>query len=148
MKLRQLPIPASKYGTLDELSYWLLERFPVGRAVVHQLRATAACDPNLQSGCSACPMPVAYKNAREADILVINHALWLAGPQRMPPFAHLILDEAHTLEDVATNALTEEVFEETMSNLINHLFDPRTDRRLLPRSIELSLISRVFSLRS
>jgi ATP-dependent DNA helicase RecQ len=128
-----LRLPASKHGTLDELNYWLLERFPVARAVVHQLRATAACDPNLQPSCSACPMPAAYKNAREADIVIINHALWLADPQRMPPFAHLILDEAHTLEDVATNALTEEVSEETMSNLINHLFDQRTERGLLPR---------------
>ncbi len=123
----------SDHGTADELSYWLLETFPIARSVVHQLRASAACHPDLQAACTACPMPAAYANAQQAEIVVINHALWLSDPQRLPPFGRLVLDEAHTLEDVATNALTEEVSSETLSDLLKRLYDPRTDRGLLPR---------------
>lgn len=126
-------LPGSDHGTADELSYWLLETLPIARSVVHQLRASAACHPDLQAACAACPMPAAYANAQQVDIVVINHALWLSDPQRLPPFDRLVLDEAHTLEDVATNALTKEVSSETLGDLLNRLYDRRTDRGLLPR---------------
>ncbi|MCG0237847.1 MAG: DNA polymerase III subunit epsilon [Firmicutes bacterium] len=51
----------------------------------------------------------ARKRAREAEILVVNHALLLAdlraGGGVLPPFDHLIIDEAHHLEAVATEHL-------------------------------------------
>lgn len=126
-------LPGSRYGSLDELSYWLLETLPVARAVVHQLQASAGCNPNFQDSCSTCPMPAAYENAQHADILVINHALWLSDPRRLPDFGALVLDEAHTLEDVATNALTQEVSSETLNDLLRHLYHPQTERGLLVR---------------
>ncbi|HEY3368487.1 MAG TPA: helicase C-terminal domain-containing protein [Symbiobacteriaceae bacterium] len=51
----------------------------------------------------------ARSRARQADILVLNHALVFAdmntGNQLLPAFRHLIVDEAHHLEDVATQNL-------------------------------------------
>lgn len=128
-------LPGSEYGTADEpgFSYWLLETIPIARSVTHQLRASAACHPGFQSACASCPMPTAYNNAQQADIVVLNHALWLTDSQRLPPFATLVLDEAHTLEDVATNALTQEVSSETLGNLLHRLYNPRTERGLLVR---------------
>jgi ATP-dependent DNA helicase RecQ len=126
-------LPGSANGTADELSFWLMEALPVARNVIHQLRASAACNPNLQQNCEHCPMPAAYANAQQAEIIVINHALWLSEPLRMPPFACLVLDEAHNLEDVATTALTQEVSATTMQNLLHKLYDPRTERGLLVR---------------
>ena len=46
-----------------------------------------------------------------------------------------MLDEAHTVEDVATNALAQEVSSETLGDLLARLYDPRTERGLLPRLI-------------
>jgi ATP-dependent DNA helicase RecQ len=126
-------LPGSTHGTVDELSFWLQETLPVARSILHQLRAGPACHPNLQHHCVACPMPAASANAQKADILVLNHALWLADPQRLPAFERLILDEAHTLEDVATNALTQEVSSQTLTDLLDRLYDQRTERGLLPR---------------
>jgi ATP-dependent DNA helicase RecQ len=126
-------LPGSANGTADELSFWLMEALPITRSVIHQLRASAACSPNLQPTCEHCPMPSAYANAQQAEIIVINHALWLSEPLRMPPFACLVLDEAHNLEDVATTALTQEVSAASMENLLHKLFDPRTERGLLIR---------------
>jgi len=54
-----------------------------------------------------CFLLRARQAAESAHILVVNHALLLAdlvaGGSAIPEFEHLIIDEAHNLEDVATN---------------------------------------------
>ena len=49
----------------------------------------------------------ARKRAEAAHILVVNHALLLSdmatGGHVLPPYDHLIIDEAHNLEDEATS---------------------------------------------
>mgnify|MGYP001202174103 CR=1 FL=1 len=54
-----------------------------------------------------CFLLRARKSAESAHILVVNHALLLAdlaaGGNAIPEFDHLVIDEAHNLEDVATN---------------------------------------------
>lgn len=55
----------------------------------------------------------ARKTAEGAHVLVVNHALLLAdiatGNRVLPPYSHLIIDEAHHLEDEATEGLGYEV---------------------------------------
>jgi DNA polymerase-3 subunit epsilon/ATP-dependent DNA helicase DinG len=55
-----------------------------------------------------CPLFQSRKAAHSAQIVIINHALLCADPlskdQILPPYNHLIVDEAHNLEDAATNA--------------------------------------------
>ncbi|MFN0095328.1 MAG: helicase C-terminal domain-containing protein [Dehalococcoidia bacterium] len=54
-----------------------------------------------------CFLQRARKAAESAHILIVNHALLLAdlaaGGSALPAFDHLIIDEAHNLEDQATN---------------------------------------------
>lgn len=54
-----------------------------------------------------CFLQRARQAAESAHILVVNHALLLAdlvaGGSAIPDFDHLVIDEAHNLEDVATN---------------------------------------------
>ena len=52
-----------------------------------------------------CYYHSAVAQAREADVLVINQSLAFAWPARYPKLDHLVLDEAHEVEDVATTAL-------------------------------------------
>jgi ATP-dependent DNA helicase DinG len=51
----------------------------------------------------------ARREAKDADLLVLNHAVLFSymqhGTQLLPPFRHVILDEAHHIEDVATQNL-------------------------------------------
>ncbi len=124
-------LPGSEHGTTDELSVWFMETLPGARSTVHQLTASAACNPHRQADCRWCPLPSSGTNAREADILVVNHALWLREPKRLPEVSRIVLDEAHTLEDVATEALSKEVSSQTLTDLLTRLFDPRTERGLL-----------------
>lgn len=52
----------------------------------------------------------ARRHAEHAHLLIVNHALLLAdlvsGGRVLPPYTHLIVDEAHHLEEAATDQLT------------------------------------------
>jgi Rad3-related DNA helicase/DNA polymerase III epsilon subunit-like protein len=58
-----------------------------------------------------CFMVKARLAAREADLVIVNHALLLSdadsGGAVLPEFHHLIVDEAHHLEEAATQAQSE-----------------------------------------
>ncbi len=60
----------------------------------------------------ACAWQDAKKRVRDAGVLVVNHALLLAdlklkrsGGAVLPPYAYLIIDEAHHLEEIASEHL-------------------------------------------
>ena len=61
--------------------------------------------PALRDG-SPCFLRAARERAEQADIIVVNHALLLSdlrmGGGLIPDYHHLIVDEAHHLEDQAT----------------------------------------------
>jgi ATP-dependent DNA helicase DinG len=80
----------------------------------------------------------ARRHVRDADILVVNHALFFsdlalrrAGASLLPDYQVAILDEAHTLEDVAADHLGLEVTRGAVEYLLNKLYNPRTGRGLL-----------------
>lgn len=54
----------------------------------------------------SCFLLRARQRAASAHVVIVNHALLLANAARadqlLPPFRHLVVDEAHRLEDVAT----------------------------------------------
>ncbi|HVH62928.1 MAG TPA: helicase C-terminal domain-containing protein [Candidatus Dormibacteraeota bacterium] len=60
-----------------------------------------------------CYVHRARAEAETADIVVVNHALLLAdaeiGGGLLPEYDHLVVDEAHHLEDAATRGLRQEV---------------------------------------
>jgi DNA polymerase-3 subunit epsilon/ATP-dependent DNA helicase DinG len=64
--------------------------------------------PGLRDG-SPCFLRAARERADQAHIIVVNHALLLSDLARggglIPEYQHLIIDEAHNLEDEATRQL-------------------------------------------
>lgn len=64
--------------------------------------------------------------ARTADLVVCNHALVFADLHQdhgaLPPYREVVFDEAHTLEDVATDHLACEITPRRVYRLINRLF--------------------------
>ncbi|MDA1127174.1 MAG: exonuclease domain-containing protein [Chloroflexi bacterium] len=64
--------------------------------------------PGLRDG-SPCFLRAARERADQAHILVVNHALLLSDLARggglIPEYQHLVIDEAHNLEDEATRQL-------------------------------------------
>nr|BDT36866.1 exonuclease domain-containing protein [Myxococcus sp. MH1] len=109
-------------GDLDRLSHWFRERFPVLMGLMPAVRSEAAT--TLGDKCPhhhRCFYHSAVAQAREADVLVINQSLAFAWPARYPKLEHLILDEAHEVEDVATTALTVELSDLAFHRLTERL---------------------------
>ncbi|MEZ4707667.1 MAG: helicase C-terminal domain-containing protein [Caldilineaceae bacterium] len=67
----------------------------------------------------------ARRKAESAHILIVNHALLLADlandGQILPAFKHLIVDEAHHLEQAATDQLTYQIAWELIDQLLDKL---------------------------
>ncbi|MEE2971876.1 MAG: helicase C-terminal domain-containing protein, partial [Planctomycetota bacterium] len=83
-----------------------------------------------------------YQSARRrmenADLLVCNHALFFSdlalrmrGAGFLPPYRHVILDEAHTVEDVAAEHFGLRVSEGRVRHLLRLLLSERTNRGVL-----------------
>jgi Rad3-related DNA helicase/DNA polymerase III epsilon subunit-like protein len=77
-----------------------------------------------------CYVHRARAEAEAADLVVVNHALLLAdaeiGGGLLPDFDHLVIDEAHHLEDAATRGLRQEVDGPGLVALLERLSHART----------------------
>ena len=75
----------------------------------------------------ACPYYRARRRAETAHVVVVNHALLLAdiatGSRVIPEYDHLIVDEAHHLEDATTNGLSFRVTESGVQRLLRDVGD-------------------------
>ena len=85
-----------------------------------------------------CFWQAARKRMLSADVLVVNHALLfsdlalrMAGVSYLPKYELLVLDEAHTVEDVAGQHFGLKVAEAGVRYQLRVLFDPRRAKGLL-----------------
>ncbi|MEQ9454279.1 MAG: helicase C-terminal domain-containing protein [Phycisphaeraceae bacterium] len=83
-----------------------------------------------------------FQNARRrmahADVLIVNHALFFAdlalreqGIGILPPYDAVVLDEAHTIEDVAAEHFGLGISRGQLILLLNRLFNPSRSRGTL-----------------
>jgi ATP-dependent DNA helicase DinG len=83
-----------------------------------------------------------YQSARRrmenGDLLICNHALFFAdlalrmqGVGFLPPYDHVILDEAHTVEDVAAEHFGLSLSESRVAHLLRLLYNPRKRKGFL-----------------
>ena len=78
--------------------------------------------PGIRDG-GPCFLRAARERAEQADIIVVNHALLLAdiarGGSLIPDYRHLIIDEAHNLEEEATAQLSFEISGERLQEALD-----------------------------
>ncbi len=76
-----------------------------------------------------CPFHRSHLAAQNAHLLIVNHALLLADISTdnrvLPEYKHLIIDEAHHLEEATTNALSFEATQSDVEYLLHELGGPR-----------------------
>ena len=76
-----------------------------------------------------------YRRAREifpkAEVAVLNHALLVTWDDWLHSSDNLILDEAHNLEDSATDALSSEVSHNDIADLCDTIWEPSSRRGLV-----------------
>lgn len=116
-----------------------------------QLWEEVCCEPDQcgRARCrhfQTCFLHRARRQAAQADLLVVNHALLLSdlavrqqtdnysSAAVLPPFSRIVIDEAHHLEDVATRYFATSVTRFGFARVLNRLRHPRKfEKGLLPR---------------
>ena len=109
-----------------------------GRTALSDLRRVVSREDATGPPISALDRLDFYRRAREglrsAHVAVLNHALVVSDHEWIHHSRHLVLDEAHNLEDAATDALTDAVSRDDLAALCDALWDPQrrsgTVRRL------------------
>ncbi|MFZ5494156.1 MAG: ATP-dependent DNA helicase [Verrucomicrobiota bacterium] len=104
---------------------------------------SAACS-RKHCDCEKCPYQRARARLRKAHVIIVNHALLFAlinaggartsgGEARgvLFPDDFLVLDEAHTVPEVATDNFGLSLSSYGMDRALKHLFNPKTKRGLL-----------------
>lgn len=89
-----------------------------------------------------CHYQSARRRMMNADLLVVNHALFFAdlalraesdgGYAILPPYDAVVLDEAHTIEDVASDHFGLSVTKFQVGYLVSRLFQAKRHRGVLP----------------
>lgn len=113
--------------------------FPLSATVRQQVCSEqGACSQQICG--SECFFQRAKSRARNADLIVMNHALFFtllaAQPQREGFFFNndfVIFDEAHTLEAVAGTGIGKNLSRFQVLYAIHRLFNPRTKKGLLSK---------------
>lgn len=147
----RLPANADELRVLIKLLVWLHDGGTGDRSDINMRggeettiwnELSAEADRCTTGRCRAlagggCLFYKARMAAEEAHIVIVNHALLISDAMNsnraLPEYRHLIVDEAHQLEDAVTNGLTFRVDE---AALRRHLQDLHAGRRgLLPAII-------------
>ncbi len=102
-----------------------------------------------------CHYQSARRRMMNADILVVNHALFFADLALksasqgtygvLPPYDAVVLDEAHTVEDVASDHFGLSVSKYQVHYLLARLYNPRRHRGMLPslqKKLDMPLFNR------
>src|SRR5690606_30793650 len=78
----------------------------------------------------SCFLLRSRQRAAASHVVIVNHSLLLVNSARddsvLPPFDHLVIDEAHRLEDVATQHLSASLAMKELRDLVDAL--AMTDR--------------------
>ena len=90
-----------------------------------------------------CHWQAAKRRMNTGNVLVVNHALFfsdlalrLAGVNYLPKYDHVVLDEAHTIEDVAGQHFGIKFAEGSLTYALRHLFDPKRGKGFLATLID------------
>jgi ATP-dependent DNA helicase DinG len=87
---------------------------------------------------SKCFYQTARRRMENGDLLIVNHALFFsdlamraAGVGFLPPYDHVILDEAHTIEDVAGDHFGLRITDTTIIHTLASLYHTRNRKGVL-----------------
>jgi len=147
-KMGTLLADASQEQQLEKINHWARDTEDGSRSSLHFQPAPTVWDlVESDSGnclgrkCADFADCFYFKARRQihgANILVVNHALFFSdlalrreGASLLPEYSVAILDEAHTLEDVAADHLGLQITRGAVDYLLNKLFNPRTGRGLV-----------------
>lgn len=75
-----------------------------------------------------CFLQLARKKQRQAQVLITNHSFFFANiiteGKLLPDFTAVVMDEAHKIEDVATQFFSDELSQSKLTELLQTIMDP------------------------
>ena len=141
-------LPGTDTGDLSELYMTSAEEPSWAQVSAGDVDCLSLRCPYVRDG--SCFLLRARQRAAAAHVVVVNHALLLAsansGSQAMPPYRHLVVDEGHRLEGVATQQYTRSWSIHELRDLLDDLGTadrhdhPGLARRLVRGSAEGELL--------
>jgi len=155
---RREGLTAPEIGVLAKILVWLPTTMTGDRVELNLLEgegqiwarisAQEPCDPEKCPFLRECYFYRARRRAEGAHIIVVNHALLLSDMmtenRALPEYRHLIIDEAHHLEDRATEQLSAEVAQRWIYALLERI-DSRGKTYALLNRLSASLKERGIS---
>jgi len=136
---------ATRVGDVSEMTEW-----DEIRAIGMGAKLTSTTEDCAGRGCScyrSCFLTRARAKSLAADLIVANHSLVFAEmnirSQALPPYAHIVFDEAHNIEDSATRHFSVEISLSRLRFVIRRL--GRLGRKGKGRGLLASLIHQVKS---
>jgi len=125
------------YSTRDG-SLATLPQMPRAEVWDHAQSDTHNCMGKKCPTYKKCFYQAARRRMENGNLLVCNHALFFSdlalrvvGVGFLPPYNHVILDEAHCVEEVAAEHFGVSLGEGRIRHLLNMLYQPRTRRGFL-----------------
>ncbi len=128
----------TKDGTLSDLDFT-----PSTRVWSQVCSEAHACTPRKCGPASGCHYQAARRRMAEADLVILNHTLFFTllgtADELLPKDANflfprdfVVLDEAHTIENIAARAFGIHVSEANLRFELGRLFNPRTKKGYFP----------------
>lgn len=116
-------LPTTESGDLAELYMTSDERGAWTRLSADGTDCLSRRCSFVQDG--SCFLLRARQRAAGSHVVIVNHALLLANATRddqlLPPFRHLVVDEAHRLEDVATQHFSSSIGVREVRDLLDQI---------------------------
>ncbi|MFC1595886.1 helicase C-terminal domain-containing protein [Candidatus Margulisiibacteriota bacterium] len=124
----------TKEGDLSELHNSITGKYRKGLKSQHATCLGKRCPYHKY-----CFLSTLKKRAAQADVLIVNHSLLFVDASNdnylLPEHDFLVLDEAHAIEDVATNCFSFEVSGKLISEELNRIV-PQSDSIPLARELK------------
>ena len=128
-------------------------QFPAGPGAVGRVRSeSGSCRGGKCQEFGRCFYQAARRRMLKADVLVVNHALFFADLALKDEDATVlgdydlaVLDEAHTIEAVASDHFGQSLTAAQVRRLLGDLYNDRTDRGLLALTADRLAIGAVYA---
>ncbi len=125
--------------------------FPLAPEVWEKVRSeTGICHGSKCEHYGKCHLQAARKRMQGADLVVVNHALFFSDlaldseqSRLLGEYDLVVLDEAHTVEQVASDHFGQSVTSAGVQFLLRELYNDRTDRGLLALTAQRDAIGAV-----
>lgn len=120
-------LPIEKAITRLQLPFLFLKRHESFKEMDREVAVDfRSCSGNLCPFKKNCSYLQGLRMAKEADVIIGNHSLMFSWPRTTPRPQYIVVDEAHKIEEEATDAFGVEVARDPLKSLVRNIQNGQT----------------------